>query len=311
MFRLGIVVPCYNEQAVLAETIHRLLATLDQLQQQGSIDADSGLYLIDDGSIDATWQLIREASTQDRRVHGIRLSRNFGHQHALLAGLLSAEGDALISIDADLQDDIAAIAAMVETWHAGYDVVYGVRDDRSSDTLFKRVSAEAYYRLLNLLGVKTLFNHADYRLLSRRAVVALSEFREVNLFLRGLVPLLGFRSTTVHYRRHARLAGASKYPLRRMLSLALDGITSFSGVPLRLITILGLVLFVVSGLLGLWALWVAFFTARAVPGWASTVVPMYFLGSVQLLGIGVIGEYLRKLYLEVKARPRYIIAERC
>ncbi|MDX1607172.1 MAG: glycosyltransferase family 2 protein [Candidatus Competibacterales bacterium] len=307
---LSIVVPCYNEEAVLAQTVERLLAVLEGLSRRGLIDAGD-LWLVDDGSTDRTWALIREAATCDARVHGIKLSRNFGHQHALLAGLLTAPGDALVSIDADLQDDVAAIGPMVEAWRAGHDVVYGVREDRSADTAWKRLSAELYYRLLHLLGVRTVFNHADYRLLSRRALEALRGFREVNLFLRGLVPQLGFRSTCVHYPRRSRQAGESKYPARKMFSLALEGITSFSGAPLRLITLLGVLVFLASGGLALWALWVALFTDRAVPGWASTVVPMYFLGGVQLLGIGVIGEYLRKLYLEVKARPRYLIEEQC
>lgn len=309
--RLGVIVPCYNEEAVLEQTVKRLLEVLDRLQTRDRIAADSRLYLVDDGSTDRTWTLIRAAAQRDARIHGIRLSRNFGHQHALLAGLLDAEGDALISIDADLQDDVDAIEAMVDAHRQGHDIVYGVRDDRRSDSFGKRASALGYYRLLQWLGVRVVPDHADYRLLSRRAVEALRGFREVNLFLRGLVPLLGFRSTRVYYQRQERYAGESKYPLRRMLSLALDGITSFSGVPLRLITVLGLLLFAASAAAGLWALWVALFTDRAVPGWASTVVPMYFLGSVQLLGIGIIGEYLRKLYMEVKARPRYIIAERC
>jgi polyisoprenyl-phosphate glycosyltransferase len=307
--RLAIVVPCYNEEAVIGTTLARLLAVLDELAADGRIDRDSRLWLVDDGSTDRTWALIRAAAGRDARIRGIKLARNFGHQHALLAGLLSAEGDALISLDADLQDDPAAIAAMVEAFRQGHDVVYGVREDRHSDRWLKRASAEGYYRLLRLLGVDIVFNHADYRLLSRRAVEALRGFREVNLFLRGLVPLLGFPATTVRYQRHERHAGESKYPLRRMLSLALDGITSFSAAPLRLITLLGLVMFVGNAALGLWALWVALFTEDAAPGWASTVVPMYFLGSVQLLGIGIIGEYLRKLYQEVKARPRFIIEE--
>ncbi len=311
MYQLGIIVPCFNEQAVLAESIQRLLKKLDRLLQEGRIEAKSNLYLIDDGSTDTTWHLIKCAAAEHPRIQGIRLSRNFGHQYALLAGLLTAEGDALITIDADLQDDVETITAMVAAWHDGNDVVYGVRDDRSSDTVFKRLSAEVYYRMLAALGVNTVFNHADYRLLSRRAIETLRSFTESSLFLRGLIPLLGFPSAKVYYRRQDRLAGESKYPLRRMLSLALDGITSFSGVPLRLITVLGMVAFLVSGLLGAWALWVALATERAVPGWASTVVPMYFLGSVQLLGIGIIGEYLRKVYVEVKARPRFIIAERC
>jgi len=304
--RVGIVVPCFNEEQVLPETARRLQELLARLIASGKAHESSKFYLIDDGSVDGTWMLIESLVRENSRMAGIKLSRNQGHQKALLAGLLTAEGDVIISVDADLQDDVEAIERMLDAYTEGHDVVYGVRDDRSSDTLFKRLSAETYYRLLRLMGVEALFNHADYRLLSRRAIEHLSEFGERNLFLRGIVPLIGLPSTKVHYSRRERFAGESKYSLRKMLALALEGITSFSTVPLRLITVLGLITFAISGGLGIWALYAALYK-NAVPGWASTVVPVYFLGSVQLLGIGVIGEYLAKTYMEVKRRPRYII----
>ncbi len=305
--QLSIVAPCYNEEAVLPETMRRLSALLDRLAANGKIDpARSGVYFVDDGSHDATWALIEQARDRDPRMHGVKLSRNCGHQAALLAGLQSAPGDALISIDADLQDDLDAIESMLDRFIAGDDIVYGVRNDRRSDTVFKRATAVGYYRLLAWMGVEVTFNHADYRLMSRRVVDCLHSFHEVNLFLRAVVPTLGFRSSTVEYSRAARFAGESKYPLRKMLALAVDGITSFSAFPLHLITLIGLAVFVGSTILGIWALGVRLF-GDSFPGWASTVVPMYFLGGVQLLCIGVIGEYLSKIYLEVKGRPRYFI----
>lgn len=304
---LSIVVPCYNEEEVLPETSRRLLDLLDQLRQKGKIKPSSGIYFVDDGSRDRTWALIEELATVHKEVHGIKLSRNQGHQKALLAGLESAPGDALVSIDADLQDDVSVVETMVDRYRDGYEVVYGVRDRRDSDTPFKRWTAQTYYRVLHFLGVRIVYNHADYRLLSRRALESLKEFKEVNLFLRGIIPLLGFRNTTVTYDRTHRLAGESKYPLRKMLALAVDGVTSFSAVPLRLITVLGVVIFLGSMLIALWALWVRLVGDTAVPGWASTVIPFYFLGGVQLFCIGVIGEYLGKVFDEVKGRPRYFI----
>ena len=302
---LGIVVPCYNEKDVLVETTARLLTVLTRLQHAGKVDANSGICFVDDGSSDETWALIEELSALHSAVRGIKLSRNRGHQNALIAGLLQAPGDAITSLDADLQDDIDVIETMVDAFHGGYDVVYGVRENRDTDSIFKRWSAESYYRLLRILGVEVVFNHADYRLLSRRVLDCLRDYREVNLFLRGIVPTLGFKSTEVSYTRSERLAGKSKYPLSRMLGLALDGVTSFSAVPLRLITITGLLVFLLSMASGIWALWVRLVAGSAVPGWASTVVPFYFLGGVQLLCIGIIGEYLAKVYIEIKGRPRY------
>ena len=306
---LSIVVCCYNEEAVLPETTQRLTALLTRLTSAGKIAADSHVVYVDDGSSDATWALVKQFNRQDSRVKGIKLSANRGHQTALLAGLFGATGDAVVSIDADLQDDVGAIEAMVAGHASGHDVVYGVRQRRSADSLFKRVSAQTYYKLLALLGVKVVFNHADYRLLSRRALDFLKQYTEVNLFLRGIVPLTGFSSTIVYYDRQPRFAGESKYPLRKMVSLALDGITSFTIFPLRIISALGLLVSIGSILMTLWVLWTKLFTDAALPGWASTVLPTYFLGGIQLLSIGVLGEYVGKIYLETKRRPRYFVEE--
>lgn len=308
---LGVVVPCYNEQEVLPETIAQITAFLHTLVTRGKIAPDSRIYFVDDGSRDRTWQLIVEASRRDATVKGLRLSRNRGHQNALLAGLLTAEGDALISLDADLQDDIHVIEDMVDAFANGNHVVYGVRRTRAQDTFFKRATARAFYRLMTLMGVETVYDHADYRLLSRAAINGLREFNEINMFLRGLVPLIGYQSTTVHYDRHSRFAGESKYPLRKMIAFALEGITSFSTVPLRFITLFGLSIAFGTILMSGWILLVKLINEQAVPGWASTVLPIYFLGGVQLLSIGVIGEYLGKVYTEVKHRPRFIIQETC
>lgn len=307
MFNISIVIPCYNEQAVLPETWVRLKKLLSNLQEEKTINSESKIVFVDDGSKDATWQLIEGYVTESHWASGIKLSRNRGHQNALLAGLLYAKGDAVISVDADLQDDIHAIKRMIEDFIAGKDIVYGVRKERDTDTLFKRLTAESYYRLLDTMGVEVIFNHADYRLLSRRAIEALREFREVNLFLRAIIPLLGFPSSIVYYQRKERFAGESKYPLKKMLALAWQGITSFSAVPLHMITILGFTIFLGSLSITLWAIAVRLFSDQAVPGWTSTVVPIYLMGGIQLLGIGVIGEYLAKTYMETKSRPPFIV----
>jgi len=304
---LTIVVPCFNEEEVLPVTAQRLLDLLERLRRGACISAASRVVFIDDGSRDRTWQLIETLSREDARIGGIKLSRNRGHQNALLAGLFTVEGDVLISVDADLQDDIEVIADMLAQHAQGMQVVYGVRDNRASDGVFKRSSAQGFYRLIRALGVESVYNHADFRLLSRRAVDALKDFREVNLFLRGIVPLIGFKSSVVYYTRTERFAGISKYPLRKMLGLALDAVTSFSVVPLSLITDLGFLVFLFSAAMGLWTLWVRLFTDRAVPGWTSTLLPIYVLGGLQILCIGIIGEYLGKVYQEAKRRPRYII----
>lgn len=305
---IAVVAPCYNEQEVLPETLRRLRALLDRLAGEGQIDASSRIWLVDDGSRDATWALIRQAGADPRAgVCGIKLSRNRGHQIALLAGLMSASGDVVISVDADLQDDLEAIPRMLLAHAAGHDIVYGVRSSRSADTVFKRFTAEGYYRLLDRLGVEVIFNHADYRLMSRRAVEALRAYPETNVFLRGLIPQLGFPSTTVEYVRAERFAGESKYPLRKMLQLAWQGVTSFSAAPLRAITAIGMLVSLLSLGLGFWALFVRLFTDEAVPGWASIVIPLFLISGVQLLSLGVIGEYLAKVFLESKRRPLYFV----
>lgn len=307
--RFSIVVPCYNEEEVLPETVRRLRALLDHLSASGKIDAASQVIFVDDGSRDRTWELIRGFNAEDPRIRGLKLSGNRGHQTALIAGLFAAEGEAIASIDADLQDDVGALEAMVDAYRSGCDVVCGVRRRRDTDTVFKKASAESYYRLLNALGVKIVFNHADYRLLSRRALESLKQYSEVNLFLRGIVPLLGYRATTVYYDRAERFAGESKYPLRKMLALAFDGITSFTAAPLRFIALLGTIVSLLSMGMMFWVLWAKLFTDQTLPGWASSVLPIYFLGGIQLLSMGVLGEYIAKLYFEAKRRPRYFIEE--
>lgn len=305
--RLAIVVPCYNEEEVLPETNRRLLTLITKLRDELLVSDASGIYYVDDGSKDATWPLIESLAAADARVHGIKLSRNRGHQNALLAGLMTVEGDAIVSIDADLQDDVAVIEAMLHEYIGGAEVVYGVRDSRQTDTAFKRQTALTYYRLMKAMGVDLVHNHADFRLLGRRAVEALRQYDEVNMFLRGIVPLIGYRTATVKYDRSERFAGVSKYPLRKMLTFAIEGVTSFSIVPLRLITLLG---FLVSGFsfaMILFIIYGALVLHAVIPGWASSVVPIYFLGGIQLLSVGILGEYVAKIYLETKQRPRYFI----
>ncbi len=307
MIDVSIVVPCYNEEAVLLETTRQLADVLQQLSIEGKITPDSRVYYVDDGSRDRTWELIESLAEANKFVHGIKLSRNRGHQNALLAGLLTAEGEVIISVDADLQDDLSAIRKMIEFYATGYDIVYGVRDSRKTDTFFKSFTAKAYYRLLSAMGVEIIYNHADYRLMSRQVIEALKEFDEVNLFLRGIIPQLGFSYALVYYDRAERYAGESNYPLIKMLSLAWQGITSFSNLPLRLITGLGLLVSLMSFLVTVWAIAVRLFTQDTIPGWASTVLPIYFLGGIQLLCLGIMGEYIAKIYTETKRRPRYII----
>lgn len=304
---LSIVVPCFNEEEVFPETLRRLGDLLAGLEADGRISAASRIFFVDDGSRDRTWSLITQAVDDGRPVVGVRLSRNKGHQIALIAGLEAADGDAVVSIDADLQDDVAAIGQMLEKFEQGADIVYGVRRSRDSDTTAKRGSARAFYRLLAMLGVETVPDHADFRLMSRRAVDALARHAEVNLYLRGMIPLLGFRSDIVLYDRGERFAGESKYPLRRMIGLAVNAITSFSTMPLRFISILGILVSLATLVLAVWILLSAVTRAQLVPGWASTVLPVYFLGGVQLISIGIIGEYIGKIYLESKHRPRYFI----
>ena len=304
---LSIVVPCYNEEEVLPETINRLSTLLQSLIDKNKVSEETYVFFVDDGSRDRTWDIIEATAQSNKLVKGYKLSRNRGHQNALLAGLHNAQGDILISIDADLQDDTDAIEAMVDEHAKGYEVVYGVRSKRETDTFFKRFTAEAYYKLLAKFGVELVFNHADYRLLSRRALKELKRYSEVNLFLRGIVPQLGFNSTSVEYERHERFAGESKYPLKKMLAFAAEGITSFSHAPLRFITGLGFLVSLFAFLMVFWVLGVKIFTDNAVPGWASIVIPVFFIGGVQLLSLGVVGEYIAKIYMETKSRPLYII----
>lgn len=304
---VAIVIPCYNEEAVLAVTAERITGIVNDLQSRGLISAQSSINFVDDGSRDATWRLIEELAASNPLIRGIKLSRNRGHQNALMAGLLTVQGDATISVDADLQDDLDAIEAMILKFRDGCEVVYGVRKRRNTDTFFKRFTAEGYYKVLARVGVDVVFNHADYRLLGRAVIEALREYEEVNLFLRGIIPQLGFKSDVVLYDRQERFAGESKYPLSKMLSLAWNGLTSFSSMPLRWITMAGTIISFLSFGIGTWALFIGLFSDRVLPGWASTVIPMYFMGGIQLLSLGIIGEYVSKIYLETKRRPRYII----
>lgn len=307
--RLGFVIPCFNEEEVLPETRRRLITLIDDLLSNEMISPDSKVYFVDDGSSDGTWSMIKKFNQEDPRFSGIKLSRNRGHQRALLAGLMTAEGDLLVSLDADLQDDPTAVSKMLSEWERGSEIVFGVRDRRDTDSPFKRLTARGFYRLMEMIGVDLVYDHADYRLMTRRAVECLRQFGEANLFLRGIIPQLGFRTTTVNYTRHERFAGESKYPLRKMLALAADAITSFSVVPLRLISALGLATCALSLIMVAWILYGHLILDTTVPGWASTVVPTYFLGGIQLLSIGILGEYIAKIYLETKRRPRYFIEE--
>lgn len=304
---LTIVVPCYNEKDVLSDTCAKLTHNIKNMISSKKISGDSSIYFVDDGSTDKTWSIIEELSTQMTHIHGIKLSCNKGHQNALLAGLLNAPGDAIVSIDADLQDEVGAIEKMVDTYLNGHDIVYGVRSSRTKDSLFKRFTAEAYYKLLKSMGVNVIFNHADFRLISRRVISALEEYQETNLFLRGLIPSIGYPSSVVTYDRKDRTAGSSKYPLKKMLTLALNGITSYTSFPLRLIAGIGLAIFLGTIALSLWVLWASIIDNNTVPGWASSVLPMYLLGGIQLFSIGVLGEYIGNIYMETKKRPRYII----
>ena len=306
--KISIIVPCLNEQLILSESAQRLDEKLASLIEQDIIDPASKIYFVDDGSSDGTWSSISRLVSLGERFVGIKLTRNYGHQYAVYAGLMQAEGDALISIDADLQDDINAIDEMIEQFRQGNEIVYGVRSDRQSDGKFKRWSATAHYWLARRFGIESIPNHADFRLLSRRAVSLLSEYRETNIYLRGLVPLLGLQSCNVYYARSRRRAGESKYGLSAMFGLSIQGITSFSIVPLRVIALLGTVVFLVSVGLGIWALSAKLTgNSAAIDGWASTVIPIYLLGGLQLLAIGVAGEYIGKMYMEVKRRPIFQI----
>lgn len=308
---LYIVVPCYNEEAVLPITAPMFLNELETLTKKELISDKSKILFVDDGSSDKTWNIISALSAENSRFAGIMQSRNRGHQNAVLAGLMEAADkcDITISIDCDGQDDIGAMEEMVKAYDSGCEIVYGVRSSRKTDSFFKRFSAQSYYRLLNLFGAQVVYNHSDYRLVSSRVLREFSRFEEVNLFLRGMFPLVGFKSTAVYYERKERLAGKSHYPLSKMLALAFDGITSLSNKPIRLISLIGIIVSVFGFAGALWAL-IAHLSGYTVAGWASTVCIICFIGGIQLICTGVLGEYIGKIYMEVKRRPRYIIAER-
>ncbi len=308
MGRLFCVIPCYNEQEVLPETSSRIRDKLHDLIAKNKIDSDSRIVFVNDGSKDETWNIITALHQEDPIFQGINLSKNMGHQNALLAGLMTVKElcDCAISLDADLQDDIEAIEAMIDKFNEGVDVVYGVRSRRTTDTFFKRFTAESFYKLMNGLGANTIYNHADYRLMSRRALLGLAEFGEVNLFLRGIVPMVGYKSDVVYYERAERFAGESKYPLKKMLSFAVEGITSLSTKPIKLITGLGIFIFLVSIAVFIYSL-IRYFDHQTVPGWTTTVLSVWFIGGLMMISLGVIGEYIGKIYLETKNRPRFII----
>lgn len=309
--RLIIVVPCYNEQEVLPITAPMFLAKIKSLAQAGQITQDSRVMFVNDGSRDDTWNIITRLAEEDEHFIGISQSRNRGHQNAVLAGLMTAKDmcDITISIDCDGQDDINAMDGMVAAYHEGCEIVYGVRSRRDTDTFFKRFTAESFYKLLNAMGAEVVYNHADYRLISSRALQELAKFKEVNIFLRGMIPLVGFKSTSVYYERSERAAGKSHYPLRKMLALAFDGITSLSIKPIKIIFVLGLIVALISFVGIIWAV-VEAILGNTASGWASTTCIICFLSGVQLISIGVIGEYIGKIYMEVKHRPRYIISEK-
>ena len=308
MTKLYLAIPCYNEEEVLWDSAEKLLNKYYDLMSAGKITDDSKIVFIDDGSRDRTWDIISDLHNQNAIFQGVKLSRNRGHQNALLCGLMTLKdkADAVISIDADLQDDINVFDEMIDKFEAGCDVVYGVRSKRETDTFFKRFTAEAFYKILNKMGAKVIFNHADFRLMSRRALEAFSLYRETNIFLRGMVPLIGYKSDVVKYERSERLAGESKYPLKKMLALAWEGITSLSIQPIRMITWLGLIIFLISLIMIIYSI-ISFCVGATVSGWASTLCSIWALGGLQLLAIGIIGEYIGKIYLETKRRPRFIV----
>lgn len=305
---LYLVIPCYNEEAVLRETAKQLLAKMNSMFERGMISRESKIMFVNDGSKDKTWEIIEELHASNPIYSGVKLSRNKGHQNALLAGLMTAKerADITISLDADLQDDVDVIDQMVEKYQEGNDIVYGVRSARKTDTFFKKFTAQGFYKLMQAMGVEIVYNHADYRLMSKRALEGLAEFKEVNLFLRGIVPLIGYKSDTVTYERHERFAGESKYPLKKMLAFATDGITSFSIKPIRLITAFGILIFAISILMLFYSL-VVHFMGKTVAGWTSMIISIWAIGGLQLLAIGIVGEYIGKIYLETKERPKYII----
>lgn len=308
MNTIWLVIPCYNEQEVLPETSKQLKEIMLELMEKGKISGDSRIAFVNDGSRDSTWDIITQLHQEESVFVGINLAHNRGHQNALLAGLMTARqyADAAISLDADLQDDVGVIEEFIDKFSEGKDIVYGVRSTRATDTVFKRGTAHIFYKIMKVMGADTLEDHADYRLMSRRALEGLAQFKEVNLFLRGIVPMIGYETDIVYYERHERFAGESKYPLKKMMSFAIDGITSCSVKPIRIITSLGLFLFSVSVILLVYFM-VIWATGKTVPGWTTIVLSVWGIGGLQLLALGVIGEYVGKIYMEVKERPRYII----
>ena len=308
MNRLGIVVPCFNEEEVIIETSRQLSELTDDLIKDKIISENSLILYVDDGSRDATWKVIENLHNKYENIYGLKLSANVGHQNALLAGLMTAKemSDATISIDADLQDDVNVIKDMFIKYKSGYDIVYGVRNSRKTDTFQKRITARLFYKLMSCLGVKTIYNHADFRLMSKRSLDFLAEFKESNLFLRGIVPLIGYSTATVYYERKPRLAGDSKYPFKKMLNFAIDGITSFSIKPLRIISGLGFIMLLISCVALVYTLF-SYFTGQVIPGWTSLILSVWFLGALILISIGILGEYIGKIYTETKHRPRYNI----
>lgn len=305
---LYLVIPCYNEEEVLADTAGKLDKKMKELMAEGLIDVKSRIIFVNDGSMDLTWKIIEDLHNKDTLFGGINLTRNRGHQNALLAGLMTVKDDAdiVISLDADLQDDINVFEEMLRKNNEGYDVIYGVRNDRKKDSFFKRHTAQMFYKLTNKLGGDLIYNHADFRLMSRRALEGLAQFEEVNLFLRGIVPLIGYPSTIVEYERKERLAGKSKYPLRKMMSFAIEGITSLSIKPMRFVTGMGIFVFLVSIAMMIYA-FVSYLTGRVVAGWTSILISVWAIGGMVLLGLGIVGSYIGKIYLETKKRPRYIV----
>ena len=306
MYKLAIVVPCYNEEEVLGETTNQLVELMQKMIQEKKIKSDSFVLYVNDGSKDKTWEIIQREHENCSLISGLNLSANVGHQNALFAGLMQVKDicDCSISIDADLQDDISVIEQMVDEYTSGHDIVYGVRSERKTDTFFKRFTAQSFYKIMNMMGVKSVYNHADFRLMSQRALEALSLYEERNLFLRGIVPLIGYNSSCVYYARKERMAGESKYPLKKMLSFAFDGITSFSVKPITFICFLGLFVVLVSLLAMVYSL-ISYLSGSVVSGWTSLFISIWFIGGVQLLSIGLIGQYVGKTYVEVKHRPRF------
>ena len=307
---IAVVIPCFNEEAALPITVKQLFGVIDGMCENGLISRDSYLLCCNDGSTDRTWQVIQQLHSENKRVKGVSLAHNRGHQYALLAGLMAVRGhcDAAISIDADLQDDINAITEMIKKYLQGYEIVYGVRASRATDSWFKRTTARAFYSLQKKMGLDTIYDHADYRLMSNRALDALSEYGESNLFLRGIIPQIGLSTAIVTYDRHERVAGESKYPLKKMLSFSIDGITSFSSRPIRMILALGVLLLILDVAMSIYV-FISYFGHAAIPGWTSLMLSVWFLGSIILIALGVVGEYIGKIFVEVKHRPRYYISE--